>query len=192
MKSMKMALIALIAASAGFAPMASASPALASPSQGTGMICLTGGTSASCSVDRATGAATLDTTASGSFASVYSASSTSSARTPVGQVSFSFTYNCTSTTNCEAGGSPRWSIPIATGKGGTAGFAFVLWNYCASAGATSGTVGSNCGVDYGSAHYSDWEAFASANPTFTIGTGGAFMVADQPFQGTISNFQFSG
>lgn len=188
---MKKPLITLFAAAAGVAPFAFASPASASPSQGTGMICLTGGTSATCSIDRATGTATLDTTAPGSFASVYSASSTSSARTPIGQVSFSFDYTCTGTTNCEAGGSPRWSIPIVADHGGTDGYAFVLWNYCSSATATSGTVGSSCGVDYGASHYNSWSDFATANPSFKIGTGGAFMVADQPFQGTISNFQFN-
>lgn len=187
---MKKPFIALLAASVGLATLALASPALASPSQGKGLICLTGGTSATCSVDRATGTATLDV-ASGGFASVYTASSTDSAKTPIGQVAFSFTYTCTSSANCEAGGSPRWSIPITADNGGMDGYAFVLWDYCTSTTATSGTVDANCGVDYGNSHYGSWQEFALANPTFTIGGGGAFMVADEPFQGTISNFQFS-
>ena len=191
MKSMKMALIALLAVSAGVAPAAFATVAQATPSQGTGLICLTGGTSATCSVDRATGTATLDTS-SGGFAAVYSASSTSSARVPIGDVSFSFTYNCSGTTYCETGGSPRWSIPIVTDNGGSDGYAFIDWNSCGiSSAATSGTIDTSCGLYFGQDFYSSWSAFASAHPTFTIGTGGAFMVADEPFQGTISNFQFS-
>lgn len=188
---MKRTFVALLVAGTLAAPIGFASSALASPPQGAGLICLTGGTSATCSIDRATGTVTLDTTSPGSFASVYTASSTSSAGTLIGQVSFSFTYTCLSTTNCEAGGSPRWSIPIRADSNKTDGYAFVLWNYCSSATSTTGTVDNTCGVDYGSSHYGSWADFASQNPSFTIGTGGAFMVADQPFQGTISNFQFT-
>jgi hypothetical protein len=83
------------------------------------------------------------------------------------------------------------SIPIDTdGNGSWNSFAFIDAANCGQAGATTGTVDLTCPVFFGSTLYANWAAFASTNPTYRIATDAvAFVIADQPFRGTVSNVQ---
>jgi len=88
-----------------------------------------------------------------------------------------------------AGGSPRLSIPIdVNGDGTTDAYAFID---AANCGLTSGgTVGLSCPVAFGDVLYTDWAAFVAANPTYRIGRDAlAFVIVDQPFQGTVCDVQ---
>jgi hypothetical protein len=103
------------------------------------------------------------------------------------QVTFSFDYLCDDNDPCVGGGSPRWSIPIAGGPEGA--YAFVGANNCVGqAGGAAGTVDNSCPVNFNNVDYPDWAAFAAAHPTYKIGKATTFVIADQPFAGTISGF----
>ncbi len=104
-------------------------------------------------------------------------------------MTFSFTYSCPDPAFCLGGGSPRWSIPIDTGgKPGWDIFAFVDAANCGQ-GPTGGTVDTSCPVsDYNGGPYANWAAYAAAHPTYKIAQQQlTFIIADQPFEGTISN-----
>ena len=143
------------------------------------------------------GGATLDTVdgdtdPNNAYAGVYYASSDISGD-QIGTVTgLSFTYSCTTAATCVTGGSPRMSIPIDTdGDGDTESFAFIDANNCGQVGATSGTVNQNCPVFFGSTLYANWAAFVAANLTARIANDDQvpFVIADQPFLGTVSNVQ---
>jgi hypothetical protein len=131
-------------------------------------------------------AATLDTTAGGD-AGLYLKGNRFSGRA-LSDVDFSFDYD-----GDLAGGAPRLSIPIdENGDGGVEAYAFIDANSCG--GATSGTVStalSNCVVYYGSGSYANWDAFAAANPDYTIAERVPFVIADAPVVVDISNVDFS-
>jgi hypothetical protein len=159
------------------------------PAKGT-LICFADAP-ATCSVDPGGQSATLDTSQGGD-AGVYK-NGTGVSGKPLSQVTFSFDYECTGDPeDCVTGGSPRWSIPIETGKGGPKGtYAFVDANNCGQAALTAGTVNNSCPVSYapdGEILYPNWAAFAAAHPTYKIGKATTFVIADQPFTGKISNF----
>jgi hypothetical protein len=112
----------------------------------------------------------------------------------VGDVSdVSFDYECASAINvfCVAGGSPRVSVPIDTDADGSwESFAFIDAANCGLTGAMSGTVDLSCPVFFGGTLYADWDAFATANPTYRIATDAVpFVIVDQPFRGTVSDVQ---
>lgn len=138
--------------------------------------------------------ATLNSTAAGSDAGVYLSNGKSLTGSSLGGVSFSFSYACARASNCLAGGSPRFSIPIDTnGDGVTDGYAFIDALNRGQMG-TSGTVSStdsSCKVFFQSDAYANCAAFAAANPTYTIGNSLPFVIADQPFVGTISNVTYT-
>jgi hypothetical protein len=147
-----------------------------------------------CTINPGGTSATLNTAdgdPQGSYAGVYYASSNLSGDLVGTVTGLSFTYTCTSTTNCVTGGSPRISIPIDTNSnGGWDSFAFIDANNCGQAGLAAGTVNQSCPVSFGSTLYANWTAFANANPTYQIATDAVlFVIADQPFIGVISNVQ---
>ena len=55
----------------------------------------------------------------------------------------------------------------------------------------TGTVDNNCPVFFGTTLYPNWAAFATANPKYKIAKGIPFVIADQPFSGTVSNVSIS-
>lgn len=109
---------------------------------------------------------------------------------PIGNVTkLSFSYLCTdsTTTTCVTGGSPRFSIPIDTnGDSKVDAYAFIDANNCGS----TGTVNLSCPAAFGPTLYPDWAAFAAANPTYHIAEDAVtFVIADEPYSGTIFNVQ---
>ena len=157
------------------------------PSEGT----IYGG---DCTINAGGTSATLITTdgdPDGSYAGVKYATSDLSGDSVATVTGLSFTYTCTSAATCVTGGSPRISIPIDTNNDGdTESYAFIDANNCGQAGGTSGTVNQTCPVFFGTTLYANWAAFVSANSGARIATDDVpFVVADQPFRGTVSNVQ---
>jgi hypothetical protein len=166
------------------------------PSEGT----IYGG---DCTINPGGTSATLITTdgdADGSYAGVYYATSNLSGDLIGTVTGLSFTYTCTSATTCVTGGSPRISVPIDTNNDGdTESYAFIDANNCGQAGGTGGTVTQACPVFFDAdpndlvagVLYPNWAAFVLANPTYRISDDDAvpFVIADQPFRGTVSNIQ---
>jgi hypothetical protein len=93
----------------------------------------------------------------------------------------SFTYDGSVAT----GGSPRFSIPIdEDGDGTTEAYAFVDTLGCNDGSPNSGELDvirdATCLVAYGTV-YANWDAFASANPTYRIASDAlTFVIVDQP------------
>jgi hypothetical protein len=84
------------------------------------------------------------------------------------------------------------SIPIDTNNNGTTeSFAFIDANNCGLTAAQSGTVTQACPVFFGDTLYANWAAFVLAHPDYRIGNDEEipFVVADQPFLGSVSNVQ---
>lgn len=157
---------------------------MAAPAKAQRLLCFSGG-AATCTTDGGNNTAYIVVPADGqSYAGVYTNGKSYSGK-PLSAVDFSFTYAGT-----VGGGYPRLSIPIdSTGDGKTDGYAFIdaaNCGYTSDSGIhTVSTNLANCQVFYGSASYANWDAFAAANPTYTIGTGRlAFVVVDGP--GTVS------
>ena len=168
------------------------STAAASAASGTKLKCF-GQYPATCTLADGAATAYLDVPG-GTDAGVYVNSWRNTGGTLLSSVSFSFSYACgdSDPTSCVTGGSPRWSIPIdSTGDGKTHGYAFVDANNCGQAGQSGGTVDTNCPVYYNNVAYLTWSAFADAAPTATIGNDVPFVIADEPFVGTISQVAFS-
>jgi hypothetical protein len=142
------------------------------------------------------GGATIDATAGGD-AGVYltngnSSNGTVPGGTPLSRSDFSFTYFCGNTldiTSCTGGGAPRWSIPISTDANSktTEGYAFLDGANCMNAGTpvvgnalTVSTTLSTCPVFFGADSYVNWDAFAAANPSYTISGDLPFVISDAP------------
>jgi hypothetical protein len=149
---------------------------------------------ATCSLS-GTGSATVDATAGGD-AGVYvtngNSGSSSVNNTLLKSADFSFTYFCGITTDissCTGGGIPRWSIPINTDGNAktTEGYAFLDGANCMSGGTpvsgnslTVSTTLATCPVFFGPNSYTNWDAFAAANPTYTISNAIPFVISDGP------------
>ena len=85
---------------------------------------------------------------------------------------------------CVGGGSPRWSIPIDTnGDAKADGYAFIDAANCGSMGTVSTTL-ANCPVSFGPAAYPNWDAFATANPSYRIANALPFIISDTSEPGT--------
>jgi hypothetical protein len=100
----------------------------------------------------------------------------------------SFTYDGSTA----SGGSPRFSIPIdENGDGTTEAYAFIDTLGCNDGSPNTGTLDaindSTCLVAYGSTVYSNWAAFADANPTFQIADAIPFVIVDQPGMFTVTD-----
>jgi hypothetical protein len=114
----------------------------------------------------------------GSYSGVYILNNTLSGKllSEVTQLEFAYT-------GPAGGGAPRFSIPI--GNDGT--YAFVSAEYCDGTGHVD-INDTTCDVQYNGASYSNWAAFAAANPTARIGSALTFIIADVPrYSWTISN-----
>lgn len=99
------------------------------------------------------------------------------------------------------GGSPRFTIPIDVDGdgvfnhvnwGGNDLYAYVDTMGCNDGDINQGTLDvvgdATCTVQYNGMGYSNWAAFATANPTLTIAADSVpFVVVDQPGEFTISN-----
>jgi hypothetical protein len=166
--------------------LGNAAPAAAAPNP---LLCFEGAPG-DCTINPDGTSATLNT-ASGGYAGVYYARSDLSGDSVLTVAGLSFTYTCSSTTNCVTGGSPRMSIPIDTdGDGDTESYAFIDANNCGMTAATTGTVTQLCPVFFGDTLYANWAAFAAANSDAQIATDAiSFVIADQRFLGVISNVQ---
>lgn len=149
---------------------------------------------ATCTLNSPT-SATINAT-NGGDAGVYLSNGKSLNGAPLTHVDFSFTYFCANTTDitsCTGGGAPRWSIPISTDGNSktTEGYAFLDGAGCMNGGETpsggSITVSTTlaaCSVTFStldgsfSASYPNWDAFAAANPTWTISGDLPFVISD--------------
>jgi hypothetical protein len=86
-----------------------------------------------------------------------------------------------------AGGAPRFSIPIDDGTS-VLKYAFIGVLNCGYPTGTVSTDLPNCMVNFNSVDYANWDAFASANPTFRIAPGQIpFIIADEPGNYAVSN-----
>jgi hypothetical protein len=144
-----------------------------------------------CSVSDATNSATLDTT-NGGVAGVYYTNGKSLGGSSLDSVDFSFDYRCqptnVDTTSCTGGGAPRWSIPIDTGgdsKDAKQVYAFVDAANCGYRGTVS-TEDANCPVYLNTGGtWPNWDAFAAANPTYSIASAYPFVISDVQTGGQI-------
>jgi hypothetical protein len=144
--------------------------------------------SATCTLNSAM-SATIDATGGGD-AGVYLSNGKSMSGVALANAEFSFTYFCSTTTDitqCTGGGAPRWSIPISTDGNAktTEGYAFMDGANCLADGtATSGngltvsTTVATCPVFFGAQAYANWDAFATANPDYTISGDIPFVISD--------------
>jgi hypothetical protein len=131
-----------------------------------------------------TDGATLNTVGGGTSGVYYSNGKTVGGY-PLADVDFSFDYHCqpgdTDTTTCVGGGAPRWSIPIDTGgdpKNSAGVYAFLDAYNCGLTGIVStNAVGCRVVVNTGG-EYANWDAFAAANPTYSIASAYPFVIAD--------------
>lgn len=120
----------------------------------------------------------------GEYGGVYLQSKSQSGKT-LGEVVFQFRNN----NGDVAGGAPRFSLPIDTdGSGKTSdGYAFLDVAGC---GGVSGdntlvsTQSGTCAVNFQGVDYTNWNAFAAANPTYRMAPGYIpFIIADAPASG---------
>lgn len=137
---------------------------------------------ATCTLNSAT-SATIDTTLGGD-AGVYLTNGKGTNGTPLAHADFSFTYFCATTTDyttCTGGGAVRWSIPINTGgdtKDTKQVYAFLDAANCGYTGSVS-TNDLNCPVFLNiGGSWANWDAFAAANPTYTIASALPFVISD--------------
>lgn len=140
---------------------------------------------ATCMLTR--GGAHLDSGAGGD-AGVYVSAKRTNGKA-LSAVDYSFTW--TGTPN---GGAPRFSIPIdENGDGTTEQYAFLDWASCGNAptGGTVTTTSSACAVDYAGVRYPNWDAFATANPTYRISRDIPFVIVDVPAVVDVSAVSFA-
>src|SRR6266567_4830865 len=144
---------------------------------GTGTVTITG-------VD----SAKIDLASSDQYGGVYINSKSQSAK-PLIAIHFSFV-----STGDVTGGAPRFSIPIDTdGVGGTVeGYAFLDAAGCGGASGVAtlvSTSSSDCHVNFLGADFTNWAAFADANPTYRIAPGAIpFIIAD----GSVGSYAVEG
>lgn len=177
-------------ASATLAVLALLVTAGISGASGGKLKCFTG-SPATCVLNPSTDGATLDTT-QGGYAGVYFTNGKSLNGSSLSSVDFSFGYRCqpsnVDTTTCVGGGAPRWSIPINTGgdpKNASQVYAFLDAANCGYTGSVS-TSDANCPVFLNTGgSWPNWDAFAAANPTYTIAGDYPFVIADVQTGGAI-------
>jgi hypothetical protein len=129
--------------------------------------------------------------ASGEYGGVY-VNAKNQGNKPLNAVSFSFV-----STGDVAGGAPRFSIPIDTDgvRGTVEGYAFLDAAGCGATVGPNTTVSTTvstssltCAVNFQSVDYTNWDAFAAANPTYRIAAGAVpFIIADQAGSYAISS-----
>jgi hypothetical protein len=168
MKRIFIALMVAAVAAIGFGSVAASASANTLQTFGTGTVTVT--------ADSATIVNAAD-----QYGGVYINSRSQSAK-PLNAVHFSF-----DSTGESTGGAPRLSIPIDDGTT-VLKYAFIGVLNC---GYSSGTVSTdlpNCMVNFNSVDYANWDAFASANPSFRIAPGQIpFIIADEPGSYAVSS-----
>lgn len=171
MKRLFIGLMVAAIAAIGFGGVGASASAPKLQTFGTGTVTVTGADSA-----------TIVTTATGDpnnpfqYGGVFLHSKSQSAK-PLNAVSLSFV-----STGDVTGGAPRFSIPINTDGGGSvSGYAFIDAAGCGGASGETTTVSTdlaNCQVFF-VVGYANWDAFATANPTYRIAPGAIpFIIAD--------------
>lgn len=137
----------------------------------------------------ANNSAHLDSTGGG-YAGVYVNAKRTNGKT-LDRVDFSFYWS-----GQPNGGAPRFSLPIdENGDGETENYAFLDAINCAGGTVTTnGTVSTesaSCPVFYGPFTYPNWDAFAAANPTWTISDAIPFVIVDVPADVIVSDVSFA-
>ncbi len=177
MKRFLVVLMVAAVAAIGLGGVAASASANKLQTFGTGTVTITG-------VD----SAKIDLASSDQYGGVYINSKSQSAK-PLIAVHFSFV-----STGDVTGGAPRFSIPIDTdGVGGTVeGYAFLDAAGCGGvSGVTTSvsTSSSDCHVNFLGADFTNWAAFADANPTYRIAPGAIpFIIAD----GSVGSYAVEG
>jgi len=117
----------------------------------------------------------------GQFGGVFVSSKSLSAK-PLNAVHVSF-----DSTGDSTGGAPRFSIPIDDGTT-VLKYAFIGVLNCGYSTGQVSTDLPNCMVNFNGVDYNNWDAFATANPTFRIAPGQIpFIIADEPGSYAVSN-----
>jgi hypothetical protein len=169
MKRFLLVLMVAAVAALGFGGVAASASANKLQTFGTGEVMITGPDSATI------------VNGAGEYGGVYINSRSQSAK-PLNAVHFSF-----DSTGDSTGGAPRFSIPIDDGTT-VLKYAFIGVLNCGYSTGTVSTDLPNCMVNFNSVDYANWDAFASANPTFRIAPGQIpFIIADEPGSYTVSN-----
>jgi hypothetical protein len=87
-------------------------------------------------------------------------------------------------------GSPRFSLPIDTGSGTTAFYAFVSAFYCNDGnGLVDALNDATCTIQAGSESFPNWAAMLAAHPDWRVGPDLPFVIADDPGTWTVSDVQ---
>ena len=87
-------------------------------------------------------------------------------------------------------GSPRFSLPIDTGSGTTAFYAFVSAYYCNDgAGLVDALNDATCTIFAGSESFANWGALLAAHPDWRVGPNLPFVIAEDPGLWTVSQVQ---
>ena len=101
----------------------------------------------------------------------------------VNRLSFRYTGDATA-------GSPRFSLPIDTGSGTTAFYAFVSAFYCNDGnGLVDALNDSTCTIFAGGESFTSWGAMLAAHPDWRVGPNLPFVIADDPGTWSVSDVQ---
>lgn len=172
--------------------LAGASPALAGTEKGNTLSCFSGtedgGYNGTCTFTA--DGAVLDNVDGNdnpydNYAGVYLQNSNLDGKTlaDVNKLSFRYTGEPTA-------GSPRFSLPIDTGNGSTAFYAFVSAYYCNDGNGLVDAVNDpTCVIFAGSESFASWAAMVAAHPGWRIGPSLPFVIADDPGEWTVSDVQ---
>lgn len=93
-------------------------------------------------------------------------------------------------TGAATAGSPRFSVPVDTGSGTTAFYAFVSGFYCNDGnGLVDALNDATCEIQAGSESFVNWAAMVAAHPGWRVGPNLPFVIADDPGTWTVSDVQ---
>lgn len=87
-------------------------------------------------------------------------------------------------------GAPRVSLPIETGSGTSAFYAFIAAFYCNDgAGLVDALNDPTCTIFAGSESFSSWGALLAAHPDWRVGPNLPFVIADETGTWTVADVQ---
>lgn len=87
-------------------------------------------------------------------------------------------------------GSPRFSLPIDTGSGTTAFYAFIGAFYCNDGNGLVDVLNdATCTIFAGDEVFASWAAMVAAHPDWLVGPNLPFVIADDPGSWTVSDVQ---
>ena len=93
-------------------------------------------------------------------------------------------------TGIATAGAPRFSLPIDTGSGETAFYAFLAAFYCDDGtGLVDVLNDATCTIYAGSESFANWAALVAAHPDWRVGPNLPFVIADEPGTWTVSDVQ---